>query len=392
MVVEVENISWFSRIMDSIKGVLFGLLLFVVSFPVLFWNEGRAVKRAKDLEEGRGAVIEASLEDIDASQDGKLVHLSGRAETEATLRDPELGVTAEALRLKRTVEMYQWLEDSETRTKKKVGGGKKKVTEYTYRQDWSANWADSSGFKEVEGHQNPPMPYRNVAVDADDVTLGDRKLSSRLIAQIGGFGPFPVTKDRVTGLGESKRPLHESQGGIYVGQDPNQPKVGDLRIRWQTAPEAEISVLAAQAGDSFSAWTTPSGRTLEQNLEMGTVSASDMFGRLEAENETLTWILRIAGFFAMFLGISLVLRPFSVVADVLPILGSLVGAGAAIAALVLSVPLSLITIATGWIVYRPLIGAALLAVGLAFGVGVGALARRRGKAKNAARAVARAEG
>ena len=59
-VTRVENIGWGSRIIDSIKGVLFGLLLFVIAFPLLFWNEGRAVRRAQDLAEGRGAVVEAS--------------------------------------------------------------------------------------------------------------------------------------------------------------------------------------------------------------------------------------------------------------------------------------------------------------------------------------------
>ena len=42
-----EEVSWFSRIIESIKGVLIGLLLFLISVPLLFWNEGRAVERAR---------------------------------------------------------------------------------------------------------------------------------------------------------------------------------------------------------------------------------------------------------------------------------------------------------------------------------------------------------
>ena len=38
---EVTNDSWFGRLGNAIKGVVFGLLLFVVAFPLLFWNEGR---------------------------------------------------------------------------------------------------------------------------------------------------------------------------------------------------------------------------------------------------------------------------------------------------------------------------------------------------------------
>ncbi|HJL23314.1 MAG TPA: hypothetical protein RMH80_13870, partial [Polyangiaceae bacterium LLY-WYZ-15_(1-7)] len=53
----VTNVGIGSRLVESIKGVLVGILFFLGSFPLLFWNEGRAVRRAKDLEEGRGAVV-----------------------------------------------------------------------------------------------------------------------------------------------------------------------------------------------------------------------------------------------------------------------------------------------------------------------------------------------
>ena len=40
--------SWISRLGGSFKNVIFGIILFVVAFPVLFNNEGRAVRRAAD--------------------------------------------------------------------------------------------------------------------------------------------------------------------------------------------------------------------------------------------------------------------------------------------------------------------------------------------------------
>lgn len=55
--VERSSQGWFSRIMESIKGVLFGLVLIVVALPLLFVNEGCAVKIAKGLGEGRGQVV-----------------------------------------------------------------------------------------------------------------------------------------------------------------------------------------------------------------------------------------------------------------------------------------------------------------------------------------------
>ena len=65
--------SWGSRLGNSLKGILAGLVIFVLAFPVLFWNEGRTVHRAKALAEGE-SVCEESPATPDVSLDGKLVH------------------------------------------------------------------------------------------------------------------------------------------------------------------------------------------------------------------------------------------------------------------------------------------------------------------------------
>lgn len=117
---EVTNQSWFSRIGGAIKGIIFGFILFIIAFPLLFWNEGRAVKTYKSLKEGSGAVISVLADQVDPNNEGKLVHLSGRASTEETLTDPVFGVSENALRLRRKVEMYQWQEHSESETKKNL--------------------------------------------------------------------------------------------------------------------------------------------------------------------------------------------------------------------------------------------------------------------------------
>ncbi|MCI5166345.1 MAG: hypothetical protein D3903_09665, partial [Candidatus Electrothrix sp. GM3_4] len=85
-----------------------------------------------------------------------------------------------------------------------------------------------------------------------------------------------------------------------------------------------------------------------------------------SDNTILTWALRAAGFILMMIGLSMIFKVFSVLADVLPFLGSIVEAGTGFIAFLLSAVLSLITIAVAWIVFRPLLGIILLviAVGL----------------------------
>ena len=79
----------------------------------------------------------------------------------------------------------------------------------------------------------------------------------------------------------------------------------------------------------------------------------------------MTWILRGVGFFMMGIGLSMVFKPLSVIADVLPFLGNLVEAGTGFIAFLIAFGFSFITIAIAWLFYRPLLGGGLLVLGIA---------------------------
>ena len=67
----------------------------------------------------------------------------------------------------------------------------------------------------------------------------------------------------------------------------------------------------------------------------------------------------------MFFGLSRVLKPLSVLADVLPILGDIIGIGADIVAGIVAAACALLTIGVAWLFYRPLIGIPLVVAGVA---------------------------
>ncbi|NOQ35491.1 MAG: hypothetical protein GQ569_06295, partial [Methylococcaceae bacterium] len=152
---EVTSENWFSRIGNSIKGILFGIILFIAAFPLLWWNEGNSVKTYRSLKEGQGAVISVSSATVDPANNGKLIHTQGLANTEEVLRDDVFGVSATAIKLVRNVSMYQWKEDVKTETKEKVGGTKETKKTYNYNKDWSSSEISSSNFKRSSGHSNP---------------------------------------------------------------------------------------------------------------------------------------------------------------------------------------------------------------------------------------------
>lgn len=72
----------------------------------------------------------------------------------------------------------------------------------------------------------------------------------------------------------------------------------------------------------------------------------------------------------MFIGFYLLMGPLSVLADVVPFIGNIVGAGTAIVALMLTAVGGLITIAVAWIVFRPVLAISLLVVSAAVIYGI----------------------
>ena len=110
-VTERNEDSWLDRMKQSFAGVCIGLMLFFGSFGLLIWNEGRAVHREQDLQEGVRAVVPvASLQTVDASLNGRLVYLSGELWTNETVTDPIFNLSANVIKLQRNAEMWQWKE------------------------------------------------------------------------------------------------------------------------------------------------------------------------------------------------------------------------------------------------------------------------------------------
>ena len=351
--------SWFSRLAESIKSVLIGLILFVISFPLLFWNESRAVTTARSLEEGAGAVVTVAADAVSPGNEGKLVHVTGPVATTGPVVDEDLGIEADAVKLLRKVEMYQWIEEEKSETKKKLGGGEETVTTYEYKKAWSADPVDSSAFYEAAGHENPgEFPLPSATFVADPVTLGAFTLTAEQLDQLGNATALPVDASAAESLPEGMA-AQVANGAFYLGENPATPVVGDVRISFEVVNPEQASVVAVQTGGTFAPYQAEAGDSILL-VEEGPHTAAEMFQTAQSANTVLTWILRAAGFFAMFLGLFLVFRPLSVVGDVVPFIGSLLGVGIGFFAFVTAFVLTFITIAIAWIAVRPILGITLL--------------------------------
>ncbi|KAK5872456.1 hypothetical protein PBY51_013159 [Eleginops maclovinus] len=366
-----SNPGFLERLSETAGGTVVGVGLFFLSIYILFTNEGRALRTAYSLDEGLSQVV--SLEPfslLDPQNNDRLVHLSAKLHTSQALHDPNYRVTVQAVKLKRQVEMYQWVEYQESKDYQE-GGETKSETTYNYNTEWKSELVNSRHFDKEIGHQNPSaMAVESVTVVAPDVGVGPFSLSKGLVEQIDNFQTLSLRDFSFLNIDPF---LSIDDDYFYHTQNPRRPEVGDVRVRFsfaglsgETSPFGSaqtVSIVAMQRGEQLRPFKTKSGDTLEI-LYLEELSAQEVFEKEQQHNSMKTWGLRAAGWALMFLSIQLTMRIIYTLVDWVPVLRELVSVGLKIFALCVSCSLSLLTIGVGWMFYRPLVAAALGALAL----------------------------
>ncbi len=377
---ETTTTSWFSRLKNGLIGLILGPLLVLGMIWLLSWNEGRSVQTYRALAEGAGIVVSVDNGSIDPANEGKLVHISGSVKPDGTPEDPALGVSAEgAAGLNRKVEMYQWVEDSKSETKKTLGGGEETVTTYTYRKEWRPHRVDSADFKQADQHQNPDMPIEGERFTVATATLGAFTVDGKAVADLGTDSPVKLSADvvgQVTSALGSDKPVKADGTTIYVSQNRQSPAIGDLRISFSREDISAASFVGAQKGATVARYKASNGRELFLSAA-GQVGAADMFEAAQSENTLVTWLIRFGGLLGMFVGFVIMLSILGIIADVIPFVGSIVGFGTSIIAGILTLILGPVVIAIAWIAYRPLLAIIVIALGILMAAALIYLRRKR---------------
>jgi len=362
---DTSNPGYFQRVGNSLCGIGIGFVILIASFPVLFFNEGRAVQTAKSLYEGLNMVI--PLSSIDTSHEehnNKLVHLSGKITTSLPLTDSDFGIRVHATHLKRHVEMYQWVETSHKREYKE-GDRVRVETTYSYSKEWKSDIVKSSAFSRPHAHTNPTsMPISKYVKSADPVHVGIFQLSPKLKSFISDYKTLTPTSKP-----ESRNDLVILEHYFYRSQDPYNLQVGDLRISFRYAglsttddenmgPPLDVSIVARQNGVFLSSFKTEAGDVLEL-LYTGIKSAKDIFDAEHAANSFLTWILRFVGWVMMFISFQIMMDILRQLVSFIPIVRDVIGLATSIIAFTFATSLSLTVIAIGWFLYRPMVSLAI---------------------------------
>lgn len=375
-VTERNEDSWLDRMKQSFAGVCIGLMLFFGSFGLLIWNEGRAVHREQDLQEGVRAVVPvASLQTVDASLNGRLVYLSGELWTNETVTDPIFNLSANVIKLQRNAEMWQWKE-----TSKKV----KKSTTYSYSKIWSSSIISSNNFHR-SGHTNPSeLLVEPLHLEAETAMVGVYTISDTILSQADWYTPWTqdINVSNIADASLKSAAKSDGSGGLYFGNDIQTPAVGDTRVKFEAVLPDTVSIVALQEGNGrLSTFSTSRGGELLL-MRRGSYSSAELFSEAESDNETTTWILRCVGFLIMFVGVVLILQPIATFVDAIPFVGDCMEGTLSncifpLVAFVITIPLSLFTISLAWIAYRPFIAGIIFAFIVVIGAVVVTIATKK---------------
>jgi hypothetical protein len=356
----VSSTSFFGRIRDALLGFIVGPVLLIVAVILIFWNESHSVRVIKSLKEGAAKVVEA--DEFDDDNDGELVHVTGNTASDQTLRDPVFGVATMGIRLNRNVQVYAWTEKESSSTSTGVSGTKTTKKTYTYEKKWVTSLPNSNHFKQSEGHENPTgLKYKSASFQADKVALGEYTLDPELVGKLTNEKTVPLDKDSL------KLPNGAQVSGdtIYIGADAeNNPAVGDLRITEKVVPTGPVSVVAGQGPkERLAAFETKAGESIGL-IEPGTKTAAQMFATAQAANRTFTWVARLGGLLLLLFGFLLFLSPLSTMSSIVPFLGGIFEAGIFLVSLLAAIAVWALLVALAWMVVRPLIGGAMLALAI----------------------------
>jgi hypothetical protein len=231
---------------------------------------------------------------------------------------------------------------------------------------------------------NPAFWLPSSTTYVDIAMLGAFDLSGEKLAGVAARNVHPISVDEATAASEALCYPGECRavnGALYFGANEDAPEIGDTKITFEELVLPEVSVVGMQNGTTISDYTTQNGNSLLL-LAAGRQPAQAMFASEQADNTTLTWLIRAGGIVALFIGFILIFKILSVLGDVIPIVGSIIGFTTGLVAFVLALAVGGTVIAIGWFFVRP-----LLSIGVILGAAAIVLAYFKfGRKKAAAEA------
>ena len=346
---ETTTVSYWENIKNSFFSALFGIVFIIAAFCLLWWNEGNFAALIQKESYIKKNAVAVNSDILEKSNNSKLIFTNGRVYTSGALSDSYISIN-KALKLKRNVEMYQWVESKSRRDHKNKGGSVTKTTTYYYRKKWDSEEHDSSKFKKQE-YKNPSFTIKSETLTANSASMGAFELNKSQI---------DLMKSCKTINNLPKIDGYKIAGNYYYkGKDISNPEIGDIRISYQFVPSGSaISVVGRQDNNTIVEMPYKKGGIYVQYD--GLLTLEQMNEKYKEDNRTTTIIIRIVGIIMMFIGLCALTEPLIAISGYFPGLSHVLEGLTKFLMFLVALVLSILTISIAWLVYRPLLSISLI--------------------------------
>jgi len=337
----------------SFGAVIVGLAIIIISMVMIFVNERNQAQKIRSTPGVVRSVI--TIEPLNNPEyENALVHIAGMVTSPDVLLDEQFGFSFDdVLKYRRTVEMYQWQETQEEKTKDKLGGGQEITVTTTYDKVWSSQPIDSGAFVRKDYINPTVFPLESINQQVGEARINDiLDISPTMVGRIAGFETYVPT-------GEFDGYQKIEQGAyLYQGQNYNQPDIGDIRISFSNLPESTYSFIGLYTAGQVREYT---GKKQSIGLvTKGVVSVDDMIAKEQSRTRIIGWVLRGGALVLMFVGLVMVFGPLQALARLLPVAKKIIGGVSRFLLFFIALLLSMITTSVAWIIHRPIIGGLLI--------------------------------
>ena len=325
---------------------ILGFIILIASIFALFINEHNYVNAIKIANFAEKNAIIVSANDLNPSNDNKLIFTNGSAYSQELLTDSIVRIP-NAIALFRNTEIYQWEEIRKHRDNNKIS--------YTYRKTWSKNLINSDNF-ESSAYKNPKkMKYEPKNIYAHNIGLGKFYLSKEIIKNINSIS-------KITQLPYNSN-FKIYNGFYFTGNDYDNPKIGDQKLSYSYIPSGiKLSIIAKQSGNHLENMNSKYG---DFSIVMnGEKDLKTMISDYKKNLTNNTWLIRGISLLFLFLGLNLIIQPIVNLGNTIPILGELTQMAAFASTLIITIALGTLIISLAWLLFRPEIAIPLIIISI----------------------------
>ncbi len=319
------------------KMVAFIWLAVVAIFLVIFMvmSEHTTIIEKSTIQElNKNVLILPDTQSVHKEFNGKTVYAQGKVETQNLLSHAEFGaelgaefgaefgIEAKSLGLKCTVHYYQW----------HLQTGTDRTFMNRYIKKWKSYLSDVKGkdntliadyhkFKiytkdsylgaysvSEEILSTFPMPFYDYAVQLSWQQMED--IQKTLIAKAQNrqeFSESLLAYDELVRQGKNPSLVHMLlDGTVYLGLDPQNPRIGDIQLSFSVAPhEIIMSAIVQQNGNTLEPYKNEHGEIITSVIESGEISLPKLLSTAQFSTSDFQWVSRIVipCIFAVIFGI-----------------------------------------------------------------------------------------